>query len=198
MTKTEYLAQLKQYLKKLPHKEYQEAVNFFNEYFDEAGSGEEEALMAELGSPKEAAQDIIDNILQRSDKVSLPDTVEDTPRPTEALLRLAVQTLKRLLHFFLLCWAILLSSLLVFVLLCLILGAFALGISLLFVGGCLIWEAFVLIPQGISIFLMGFGGGLSLIGATVLLYLLTGFFTYWAVRLVKWLFQWIHKRGKQL
>ena len=38
MTRTEYMAQLEKYLKKLPHKEFQEAITFFNEYFDEAGS----------------------------------------------------------------------------------------------------------------------------------------------------------------
>ena len=32
------MAQLEKYLKKLPHKEFQEAITFFNEYFDEAGS----------------------------------------------------------------------------------------------------------------------------------------------------------------
>lgn len=31
------MAQLEKYLKKLPHKEFQEAITFFNEYFDEAG-----------------------------------------------------------------------------------------------------------------------------------------------------------------
>ena len=36
MTRTEYMAQLEKYLKKLPHKEFQEAITFFNEYFDEA------------------------------------------------------------------------------------------------------------------------------------------------------------------
>lgn len=36
MTSTEYMAQLEKYLKKLPHKEFQEAITFFNEYFDEA------------------------------------------------------------------------------------------------------------------------------------------------------------------
>lgn len=56
MTRTEYMAQLEKYLKKLPHKEFQEAITFFNEYFDEAGPEKETAIMEELGSPKEAAR----------------------------------------------------------------------------------------------------------------------------------------------
>lgn len=50
MTRTEYMAQLEKYLKKLPHKEFQEAITFFNEYFDEAGPEKETAIMEELGS----------------------------------------------------------------------------------------------------------------------------------------------------
>ena len=37
MTRTEYLAQLDHYLKKLPAKDYQEAMDYFTEYFDEVG-----------------------------------------------------------------------------------------------------------------------------------------------------------------
>lgn len=65
MTKTEYMAQLEKHLKKLPHKEYEEAITFFEEYFDEAGPEREATIMEELGTPKEAASDLINNILQR-------------------------------------------------------------------------------------------------------------------------------------
>ena len=53
MTRTEYLAQLEKYLKKLPAKDYQEAMDYFTEYFDEVGPEGEAAAIAELGSPKE-------------------------------------------------------------------------------------------------------------------------------------------------
>lgn len=65
MTRTEYMAQLEKHLKKLPHKEFQEAITFFTEYFDEAGPEKEAIIMEELGTPKEAASDLINNILQR-------------------------------------------------------------------------------------------------------------------------------------
>ena len=55
MTRTEYLAQLEKYLKKLPAKDYQEAMDYFTEYFDEVGPEGEAAAIAELGNPKEAA-----------------------------------------------------------------------------------------------------------------------------------------------
>ncbi|HEL2401183.1 TPA: DUF1700 domain-containing protein [Streptococcus suis] len=65
MTRTEYMEQLEKHLKKLPHKEYFEAINFFNEYFDEAGPEHEAEIIEELGSPKEAASELINNILNK-------------------------------------------------------------------------------------------------------------------------------------
>lgn len=65
MTRTEYMEQLEKHLKKLPHKEYFEAINFFNEYFDEAGPEREADIIEELGSPKEAASELINNILNK-------------------------------------------------------------------------------------------------------------------------------------
>ena len=65
MTRTEYLAQLDNYLKKLPTKDYQEAMDYFTEYFDEVGPEGETAAIAELGSPKEAAHEIIINLLDK-------------------------------------------------------------------------------------------------------------------------------------
>lgn len=65
MTRTEYLAQLEKYFKKLPAKDYQEAMDYFTEYFDEVGPEGEAAAIAELGNPKEAAHEIIINLLDK-------------------------------------------------------------------------------------------------------------------------------------
>lgn len=63
MTKSEYLAKLDKYLKKLPKEDYLEAMDYFREYFDEAGPENEEEVIAELGAPKDAAHDIISRLL---------------------------------------------------------------------------------------------------------------------------------------
>ena len=83
MKRTEYLAQLDKYLKKLPKKDYQEAMDYFVEYFDEAGPENEESVIAELGSPKEAAHDIMVNLLDK--KIE-----EDDPKSTANVLQIAV------------------------------------------------------------------------------------------------------------
>ena len=63
LTKEEYLAQLKKYLKRLPKEDYNNAMDYFTEYFEDAGSEGETSLMQELGTPKEAAYDILDNLI---------------------------------------------------------------------------------------------------------------------------------------
>lgn len=63
MTKVDYLAKLDKYLRKLPKEDYQEAMDYFREYFEEAGPENETQVIAELGTPKEAARDIISRLL---------------------------------------------------------------------------------------------------------------------------------------
>ncbi|CDO17018.1 Conserved hypothetical membrane protein [Streptococcus gallolyticus] len=63
MTKVDYLAKLDKYLRKLPKEDYQEAMDYFSEYFEEAGPENEAQVIAELGTPKEAARDIISRLL---------------------------------------------------------------------------------------------------------------------------------------
>ena len=47
LTKEEYLAQLKKYLKRLPKEDYNNAMDYFTEYFEDAGSeGERKKIPA--------------------------------------------------------------------------------------------------------------------------------------------------------
>ena len=63
MTRTEYIAKLTKYLRKLPQKDYEEALEYFMEYFEEAGPENEAQVIAELGTPKEAAHEVISRLL---------------------------------------------------------------------------------------------------------------------------------------
>ena len=63
MTRTEYVAKLTKYLRKLPQKDYEEALEYFMEYFEEAGPENEAQVIAELGTPKEAAHEVISRLL---------------------------------------------------------------------------------------------------------------------------------------
>ncbi|HFI0671338.1 TPA: DUF4097 family beta strand repeat-containing protein [Streptococcus suis] len=60
MTRAEYLNQLEQALAQLQPSAKQEALDYFNEYFDE--KGDDQTAIAELGNPQEAAIEIIANL----------------------------------------------------------------------------------------------------------------------------------------
>ena len=66
MTRKEYMEQLRKYLKRLPKEDYENAIEYFSEYFDEAGPENEQHVMEELGEPKEAARELLLNLLQES------------------------------------------------------------------------------------------------------------------------------------
>jgi len=59
MTAAEYLYDLRRRLKQLPQQEIDEAMSYYEEYFSEAGPGEEAELINRLGSPAQVASTII-------------------------------------------------------------------------------------------------------------------------------------------
>jgi len=66
MTRQLFMAELMKKLNRLPHEEYYSAVSFYNEYFDEAGTENEQRVIAELGSPSEAAAKILSEFAVKS------------------------------------------------------------------------------------------------------------------------------------
>ncbi|MEG0292872.1 DUF1700 domain-containing protein [Enterococcus sp.] len=65
MNREQYLQQLKKYLKKMPPEDYVDAMDYFTEYFDEAGPENEQAVMETLGSPKQAANDVLSQLFEK-------------------------------------------------------------------------------------------------------------------------------------
>ena len=66
MTRQEYMEELKKYLKRLPQEDFDNAIEYFSEYFEEAGPEKEQQVMRELGEPNEAARELFLNLLQES------------------------------------------------------------------------------------------------------------------------------------
>ena len=60
MKKYEYLSELEKRLSALPEAERRDALNYYEEYFDAAGTDNEDATAAELGDPAEAARKILE------------------------------------------------------------------------------------------------------------------------------------------
>lgn len=59
MTKYDYLRKLKQYLKPLPEKERRAAMQYYEKYFDDAGTENERYVIMNLGSPRMLANKIL-------------------------------------------------------------------------------------------------------------------------------------------
>lgn len=91
MNKQTYLAKLAQLLAPLPEQERQDALNYYEEYFDAAGPEAEDATAAELGDPADAARKILEGeglMLDSAQAVAgessdAADTAQDAaPQPT--------------------------------------------------------------------------------------------------------------------
>ncbi len=62
----------RKYLKNLPKEDFQDTLDYFNEYFDEKENDEQ--AIQELGSPKEAAHEILANLYDKEKTEDKPNT----------------------------------------------------------------------------------------------------------------------------
>lgn len=59
MNKEQYMKELKKRLRKLPKSEFERAIEYYEEYFADAGPEHEQEAISNLGTPEEAANGII-------------------------------------------------------------------------------------------------------------------------------------------
>lgn len=65
MNKQQYLRKLKRLLKALPKQERESAIQYYEEYFDDAGAENFQAVANELGTPDEVSRQILNNYLEK-------------------------------------------------------------------------------------------------------------------------------------
>ena len=58
MTRTEFMKQLQVLLSDISENEREEALQYYHDYFDDAGPEEEARILRELGSPEQVARKI--------------------------------------------------------------------------------------------------------------------------------------------
>ena len=88
MTREEYMTKLQKYLRKLPKQDYEDAIEYFNEYFSDTDEEGQQRLMDELGTPKEAAADLMYNLLDR--KIQEQDESGEEKKSKKGITLLAV------------------------------------------------------------------------------------------------------------
>ena len=62
MNREQFIAQLARLLQDLPPAERKEAIRYYQEYFDDAGEENEDAVIQELGSPGQVVASIKANL----------------------------------------------------------------------------------------------------------------------------------------
>ena len=192
MTRTEYIAKLTKYLRKLPQKDYEEALEYFMEYFEEAGPENEAQVIAELGTPKEA-HEVISRLLDEKiieDKSSLRN--KTTILWIAILAVLASPVALPILLFFL---AMLLTLLLI--IFAVIVTALSLTFALLISGIYTFFTSFSLLNVSLASTLFGGGLGLLMFGGALLLLLISFEICKLIVKLITLLIKWLIKKGRK-
>ena len=174
MTRTEYIAKLTKYLRKLPQKDYEEALEYFMEYFEEAGPENEAQVIAELGTPKEAAHEVISRLLDEK-------IIEE-----KSSLRNKTTIL----------WIAMLLTLHV-VIFAVIVTALALTFALLISGIYTFFTSFSLLNVSLASTLFGVGLGLLMFGGALLLLLISFEICKLIVKLITLLIKWLIKKGRK-
>lgn len=161
MNRHDYLTQLKRYLKCLPKEDYQDALDYFEEYFDDAGPENEAAVIAALGTPKEAAHDILINLYDKK-----AQNEEGKSSNLVVLVFLSILAAPIGLPMALGLIALLLTGILLLLSLILILASAA--IALFSTGLAAIVAAWELTALALNSAALFFGGGLVAIGLSLL------------------------------
>ena len=65
MNKNEFLSQLEKFLSDLPEEERREAMEYYVEYFDEAGPEKENEVLKEFGAPEKIAKQIHEELAEK-------------------------------------------------------------------------------------------------------------------------------------
>ena len=193
MTRTEYIAKLTKYLRKLPQQDYEEALEYFMEYFEEAGPENEARVIAELGTPKEAAHEVISRLLEEKiveDKSSLRN--KTTILWIAILAVLASPVALPILLFFL---AMIMTLLMI--IFAVIVTALALTFALLISGVYTFFTSFSLLNVSLASTLFGGGLGLLMFGGALLLLLISFEICKLIVKLITLLIKWLIKKGRK-
>ena len=176
MTKTEYMKILTHNLRRLPKEDYDRAIEYFEEYFAEAGPENEQQAIADLSSPDEAAKALIVDLAAQN--------IKEKPKTMKGgLSALWIAVLAVCSAPVTLPIAICLLAVIAVVLFCVGIALFCVVISAVAVAASGILTLF----GGIVLLFRSLGDGLCNIGLGLFSTGLGILFVYGAILLFKWL-----------
>ena len=182
MNKEQYMKMLKKKLKHLPKNEFGKAIEYFEEYFAEAGVEHEQQAIEDLGTPDEAAANIIQNIAVRNTLEPIRDVKKGVNAVWVGILAVFAVPVALPILLVIIGTVFILFATVLLVLIMLMVSCVLVIIMgpVYFFGGC------TMLAQSIPVALVCFGQGLASIGIGLLLgwglYLLTRKFLNWTVK----------------
>lgn len=195
MNKEEYLSQLKKYLKRLSKNDYENAMDYFTEYFEEAGEEGEQRVIKELGTPKAAAADLIANLLEEKASGKKMELKKTSIGNVIGLSFLAIFAAP--IGIPLLCAAVMVLLSIVIVIGCLIISAFIFSLSLFLIGGKFVIRGIVAIPFSASGACMIMGIGIACIGLGILMIFAGWYLAGWFRKWVPWIVRKMLKKERE-
>lgn len=201
MTSGEYLKQLEKYLRKLPQSDYEDAMEYFTEYFADAGPENEQAVIKELGTPKQAAAELMRNLLDK--KVDEREAMEKEEKQKEKKKTTGANVvwIAILALFAAPIGAPILISILI-VLLCAALCAALLDMSVFLIAVVGVAAGIKMLLRGILAVSVSFGGfcfitgmGVFMLGISILCAVFGVYFAKWMGRLFVWCTRKVTKKG---
>lgn len=182
MNKEQYMKMLKKKLKHLPKNEFEKAIEYFEEYFAEAGVEHEQQAIEDLGTPDEAAANIIQNIAVRNTLEPIRDVKKGVNAVWVGILAVFAVPVALPILLVIIGTVFILFATVLLVLIMLMISCVLVIIMgpVYFFGGC------TMLAQSIPVALVCFGQGMASIGIGLLLgwglYLLTRKFLNWTVK----------------
>lgn len=85
MNRQEFMKRLEELLRGIPASEREDALAYYNDYFDEAGAENEAQVIRELGSPEAVAENILADVHQDATQHTRQDYSSPEPERTESV-----------------------------------------------------------------------------------------------------------------
>lgn len=174
-SKAEYMQSLRKQLRRLPKEDFERAIDYFEEYFSDAGAEEEAQVIENLGSPEFAAEQIITDIALKNTNAPVKDVKKGLNAVWVGILAVCAAPIA-------LPFALALAMVIavfVFCILLVIACFFSTGILLTLIGPLCIVAGLTVITANIPAFISCIGIGLASTGIGLML-------TFGMVRFCQW------------
>lgn len=169
MNRTEYMEELSKRLRPLPKEDYQKAIEYFEEYFEDAGPENEVQVIEDLGTPEFAARQLVTNIAINNTKEPTKDVKKGLNAIWVGILAVCAAPIALPLAF-----AVIIVAVAFIFAILMILLAFALtGVMFVISGPLSIAAGFTLLAESFPIFLSCLGIGLLSMGCGILVCYIT-------------------------